>query len=113
MQLDEHKVAVTISRHTLQTGLAHTGIRQENLFDQVNPPKLVFNDVSLICAYGKHGLKAKESFGEYEWLVELYSSSKCTIEIWRIQNFLQFLACFLPEHTQLYRVLQRRLPPIF
>ena len=76
----EHRVAATISQHTLQRGLAHTGIRQEKLFDQVNPPRLAFeNDVHLVCAYGKHRLKAGESFGEYEWLVELYSSSKCTI----------------------------------
>ena len=51
----EHRVAATISRHILQRGLAHTGIRQENLFGQVNPPRLVFEgDVSLVCAYGKH-----------------------------------------------------------
>lgn len=80
----EHKVAATISEHTLQGGLAHSGIRKENLFDQVNPHRLAFqDDVRLVCAYGKHRLQAGESFGEYEWLVELYSSSKYTMEIKR------------------------------
>lgn len=80
----EHRVAATISEDTLQGGLAHTGIRKENLFDQVNPPRLAFkDDIRLVCAYGKHRLKAGESFGEYEWLVELYSSSKYIIQMKR------------------------------
>ena len=93
----EHKVAATISEHTLQGGLAHSGIRKENLFDQVNPPRLAFkDDVRLVCAYGKHRLQAGESFGEYEWLVELYSSSKCTIEMKR--QCQQFFKIYLLMH---------------
>jgi len=93
----EHRVAATISRDTLQRGLAHTGIRQENLFDQVNPSRMVFkDDASLVCAYGKHRLKAGESFKEYEWLVELYSSSKCTLEMKR--QCQQFFKIYLLMH---------------
>lgn len=76
----ENRVAATINAHVLELGLAQTGIKQEDLFNQIDTPCLFFdNAVRLVCVYGKHRLKAGEAFGEDRWLVELYLSGKSGI----------------------------------
>lgn len=78
----EHRVAATMSEQTLRSGLAHTGITQEKLFNRVTPPNLSFADAAqLVCRYGEHRLKAGEAFGENRWLVELYLAGKHASEV--------------------------------
>jgi hypothetical protein len=60
----------------LSRALTKSDLTRESLLDPTNQPGLSFEgDVRLMCVYGKHRLKAAESFGETRWLVDLYLDS--------------------------------------
>ncbi|KAJ6093611.1 hypothetical protein N7486_008900 [Penicillium sp. IBT 16267x] len=69
----EHRVAALIDQETLSRALTKSDLTRESLLDPTNQLGLSFEgDVRLMCVYGKHRLKAAESFGETRWLVDLY-----------------------------------------
>jgi hypothetical protein len=66
-----------IDQETLSRALLRSDLTRESLLDLTKQPRLSFEgDVRLTCVYGKHRIRAAESFGERRWLVDLYLDGK-------------------------------------
>ncbi|GLB05102.1 hypothetical protein AtubIFM57258_011133 [Aspergillus tubingensis] len=102
----EHGVVATISEETLQRAFEQTGIAQANLFDYGSAPNLEFADtVRLVCAYGKHRIRAGEAFGEDRWLVELYLSDIPSDALAQLREESSYAQDF--KDGEIYQILRR------
>lgn len=69
----EHRVAALVDGETLSKALSLSGLTRESILDPTKQPLLFLeNDAQLTCVYGRHRLRAAETFGEKRWLVDLY-----------------------------------------
>lgn len=99
----EHRVAALIDQETLSRALLQSSLTRESLLDPTNQPQLFFEgDVQATCVYGKHRLKAAESFGERRWLVDLYLDGVYLFRSsWKQRRLTQFAAIPSEALTQL------------